>query len=232
MIGYRLIFSFLSKTFIVLGFVLTTILAGCEDAVPSTDAQFVVTIRNLSSGERAAVFSTGIFFTQRKGHPLFFNGAQVYGNGLEELAEDGSVNDLLTSLAADPYVGTVSSFPPIPPGEEISFSLRATYGDFLNFATMFTESNDLFYSFDDEGFFLFEPGTGEPITGDFTKWIWLWDAGTEENQEPYSGSFQAERQSIPGEGVTTLEPVTLVNDGFSYPPKFQTIQITIESTTL
>lgn len=205
--------------------------SACEEAVPDTRASFTITINNLSSGDQATLLSDGVFYTHKYGHPLFFNLAQDYGQGLESLAEDGVVEPLHTNLGNRKDVISVGFFGPIPTGNSITFTLQASYGEFLNFASMFTDANDLFYSFDDEGVSLFNPD-GTPFNGDITAKVWLWDAGTEENQEPYAGSFQPARQSQPNEGPSTLEPIRLVADGFSYPPKKQIIQVLISGQSL
>ena len=69
----------------------------------------------------------------------------------------------------------------------------------LSFATMFVPSNDLFFAPDENGIPLFDE-TGMPKAGDATQYLMLWDAGTEENQEPGVGANQAQRQSGPNTG--------------------------------
>ncbi|WP_416208525.1 spondin domain-containing protein [Fodinibius sp.] len=51
---------------------------------------------------------------------------------------------------------------------------------------MFVQSNDLFFSFDSEGIALFDEN-GNPVSGDITDRIMLWDAGTETDEEPGVG---------------------------------------------
>ena len=55
-------------------------------------------------------------------------------------------------------------------------------GDRLSLTTMMGQSNDWFYAPVESGIPLFE--NGNPISGDITSQIILWDAGTEVNQEP------------------------------------------------
>lgn len=212
-------------------FFITCIIIGlwsCQDPTPNTQARFTVTINNLSSNETSVLLSDGVYYTHKKGYPLFFNFSQDYGQGLEALAEDGFTSELETSLNSNKYVLTSNRFGPMNAGESISFVVNAEYGDFLNFATMFTESNDLFYSFDDEGVALFNPN-GDPFNGDITSKVWLWDAGTETNEEPYIGGFQPTRQPSPNTGEATIQPIIIVNDGFTYPPKKRIIQVLITS---
>lgn len=82
---------------------------------------------------------------------------------------------------------------PIGPGEAYEFSFDAAPGSRLSFATMFVQSNDLFYAPGTAGIELFN-GTMQ-VTGDVTSQLMLWDAGTEIDQEPGLGADQAPRQS-------------------------------------
>lgn len=203
----------------------------CEDAVPNTRAAFEITIENLSTGEIATPLSPGVYLLKERGFPLFFDNAQDYGDGLTDIAGDGNPTQLLESLSNNPLVISSGRLPLILPGTSETISLEASYGTFFNFANMFVQSNDLFYAFDEDGIHLFEPD-GSPINGDFTRFVWLWDVGSEQNQEPYVGSFQPPRQSAPGDGVEENGRVRLVNDEFTYPPKFSIIRITVQSRVL
>ncbi len=207
-------------------------LSGCGNIVPDTEAEFTVVITNLSSGENSTDLSSGVYYTHREGFPLFFTSSIDYGEGLENLAEDGQNGMLMESLLQNESIISIGSFPLFRSGESIEFTFTASYGEFFNFATMFIETNDGFYAYDEEGILLFEPD-GTPISGDTTSKIWLWDAGTERNQAPYIGSFQPARQSAPGEGDDTpLEAVRLLRDEFTYPSKFQVINVSVTSTVL
>ena len=118
----------------------------------------------------------------------------------------------------------------IAPGESYSFSFHAGKGHNLSYATMFGQSNDLFYALDENGIALYDD-SGNPLTGDITSMFDLWDAGTEVNQEPGVGLDQAPRQSGPDTGMDENSTVTLltdVNDGFSYPEDNMVIKVTIE----
>ena len=205
----------------------------CED-LPDTRARFDVTIENLTGSEEApsSVLSAGVFFVQNEGHPMFFNFSFDYGDGLELLAEDGIADTLFQNLNRRNSIVSSGTFPDVLPGERVSFSIEASYGQYFNFATMFVESNDLFYAFHDGGFSLFEPD-GTPISGDLTSKVFLWDVGTEENQPPYEGNFQPFRQSVLNEGVSTPnEPVRVRDDAFDYPSKTRVIRITFSPITL
>lgn len=70
---------------------------------------------------------------------------------------------------------------PIAGGESYEFKFFAHRGQRLSFATMFVRSNDFFYSPDEDGIALFDED-GDPITGDVSDQIMIWDAGTEINE--------------------------------------------------
>ena len=98
---------------------------------------------------------------------------------------------------------------------------------------MFVQSNDLFFAPSDEGIDLFAASSKitstrvKAISGDITDHIMLWDAGTEVNEEPGVGVNQAPRQPAPDTGPDENGVVRLVNDGYSYPPVNQLIEVTI-----
>ena len=87
------------------------------------------------------------------------------------------------------------------PGQEESFSFEAGKGSYLSFATMYVQSNDLFYAFDETGLALYD-ADGNPVTGDVTASIDLWDAGTEVNEEPGVGANQPPRQGMGDAGTS------------------------------
>lgn len=96
---------------------------------------------------------------------------------------------------------------PIGPGGAYEVELFASPGDRLSFATMFVPSNDFFYAPDEAGIALFDDD-GNPISGDVTMQVELWDAGTEINQEPGLGPDQVQRQ--PGPDTGDEDPVATV----------------------
>ena len=156
------------------------------------------------------------------------------GDGLEALAEDGNPGPLAASLM-DMNHG-VQAVPdgadgpgPAFPGSAYSFTVTASPGEYLSFATMFVHSNDLFYGPDENGIALFDD-TGAPIEGRVTRQIDLWDAGTEVNQEPGVGADQAPRQAGANTGADEMGVVQLVEDsgdGYTYPSVPATIRVTI-----
>jgi hypothetical protein len=119
---------------------------------------------------------------------------------------------------------------PAAPGSSYTFTFHANETDKLSFATMYVESNDLFFSPGNAGIELFP--NGQPLSGDITNQIVLFDAGTEVNQAPGVGPDQAPRQNAPNTGASEnqpVQPIANVNDGFAYPAVNQVIQVTISS---
>ena len=74
----------------------------------------------------------------------------------------------------------------IGPGGAYEFTFDAPPGASLSFATMFVPSNDLFFAPDENGVALWNPD-GTQVSGDVTAQVLLWDAGTEDNEEPGVG---------------------------------------------
>lgn len=117
----------------------------------------------------------------------------------------------------------------IPPGDMYTFSFDAGQGHYLSFETMLGQSNDLFFGFDDTGLELYDMN-GMPVTGDVTDKVYLWDAGTEVNEQPGVGPNQAPRQSNPDTGVDengNVMKIMDVMDGFSYPDVKDMIQVVL-----
>jgi len=73
--------------------------------------------------------------------------------------------------------------PAILPGQTHSFTFNAAKGQYLTFATMYGNSNDLFFAPENPGIALFT-SDGTPVTGDVSGSVKLWDNGTRVNQAP------------------------------------------------
>lgn len=159
-------------------------------------------------------------------------------HGLEALAEDGNPSAAAEALS---HIDGVSSYGVVTdpagtmapgvatPGDGYHFTVTAYDGQALSFATMYVQSNDLFFSPDVNGLPLFDMAA--PTMGDVTTTILLYDAGTEVNEAPGTGPNQAPRQSGPNTGRTENQPVTPIHDrmdGFTYPTPAQVIRVTIE----
>ena len=200
---------------------------------------FTVRIENISSEEPFPMpFAPGVWVVQKKNsNPIFEAGSSDFGDGLEALAEDGNPGPLNASLENHPKVRSkgVFSVPvgsagpaPIFSGGAYEFHFTAKPNDYLNFATMYVQSNDLFVGPNENGIPLFDR-YGNAKHGDITRYLKLWDAGTEVNEEPGVGPNQAPRQSGPNTGLDENGVVQTVNDGYSYPAVSDMIKVTIYS---
>lgn len=201
-----------------------------EDGDPSTLATSLAAQSGL-----VTPFAPGVWTVHTAANPLFTAGQPDRGLGLEALAEDGDPSTLGKALAGQEDVISAGVFnTPVGaaepgallPGHAYEFSFEATPGDYLSFATMFVQSNDLFYGPAGKGIALFR-ADGAPIRGNVTRQILLWDAGTEVNQVPGFGADQAPRQAGPNSGADEKGAVHVVSDGFSYPATASTIRVTI-----
>ena len=125
--------------------------------------------------------------------------------------------DFLESGANSTPVGADEAGP-VTPGDEYAVTFAAPPGSRLSFATMFVMSNDFFYAPDPDGIPLFDDN-GVALSGDITNLVYLWDAGTERNQEPGNGIDQAPRQPAPNTGPADPNPVVrLATDDFGNLP--------------
>ncbi|MBN9687918.1 MULTISPECIES: spondin domain-containing protein [unclassified Corallococcus] len=148
----------------------------------------------------ATPLSPGVFAVHTAASPLFTEGAQDRGQGLEALAETGDASRLANALTSTPPAGVsksgtfntpvdASAPGPLLPGRAYEFTVNASPGDRLSFATMFGQSNDWFFGPDEQGIALFDKANA-PVTGDITSRVYLWDAGTELDEEPAVGPHQ------------------------------------------
>jgi len=182
-------------------------------------------------GEPASI---GLEAVAEAGPPTGFEGEPGL---VDELAEADSVSVAgaytPADTVADPNdpMGEVPGAPPIAPGGAFEFEVEATPGDRLSFASMYVPSNDLFVS-PDPPIDLFDGD--EPVSGDVTDTIGLFDAGTELNGrpgfDPVSAPLQANNggpAAGPVEGV--VHPINLTNDGFDYAGASDVAQITVTS---
>jgi hypothetical protein len=179
--------------------------------------------------------SPGVWAVHTSDAPLFTPGAADRGEGLEALAEDGDPAALATALANREGVVSVGTFTTpdgamaagvILPDESYAFTVTAAPGDRLSLATMFVQSNDLFYAPSEAGISLFD-AMGMSASGDVTSQLMLWDAGTETNEAPGAGANQAPRQSGPDTGANENGTVRLVSDGYTYPDVADIMRVTV-----
>lgn len=116
---------------------------------------------------------------------------------------------------------------PALPGSAYVAEFTAQPGDYLSFATMLVQTNDLFFGPDEKGIALYTED-GNSVSGDVTGQVALWDAGTEVNEAPGEGPNQAPRQSGPDTGEDENSAVRLVDDSFAYPAVDELIAVTLE----
>lgn len=196
----------------------------------------------------------GAYAIHPDGNPLFTEGEPA-SIGLEALAEAGPPTGfpdepgLVSELQSDDAVvatgaytpedtvmdpndpmGAVPGAPPIAPGGAFEFTVEAEPGDRLSVASMFVPSNDIFLSPGPTGIELW-PTDGDPVSGDVTDAIELWDAGTEPNaQPPGDGPDQAPAQSSPDQGDDedgVVRRLSSVDDGHRYPSVSDLVRVTL-----
>lgn len=196
-----------------------------EDGAPGVHAEELAALTGVT-----VPLSPGAFAVHTSDVQFFTDGAAA-SPGIEAIAEDGIPTAFADALPGIDGVGDSGAFgeAPIGPGGSYAFEIEAESGDYFSFATMFVQSNDLFYAFDPEGLALFDEDD-MPISGDRTGGVALWDAGTEVDEEPGVGLTQVIRQGDADTGTDEGGSVAQVqgqNDGFSYPPVNEIIRVTI-----
>ncbi len=186
----------------------------------------------------SSIIGTGVYLAHQASHPIFTNGEQDREQGLEILAEYGNPETLFNTLKNrndltdvgifnDPVGNNILNLGgKLIPGDKYVFAFEAEIGDYLSIANMLVETNDLFFAFEDTGLELFP--NGQPINGEVTNQIQLWDAGTEANEFPGAGSFQPIRNGNK-EGLDEGGNIRPVNDEFIYPAVNQLVRVLIES---
>lgn len=93
--------------------------------------------------------------------------------------------------------------PLIMPGESVSIRFSAAKGQAVSFATMYGWSNDLFFAPANPGIKVYDDN-GNPIEGDVSSQIKLWDNGTRINQAPGASVTH------PGTAETSTKNITEV----------------------
>ncbi|MEL7002113.1 MAG: spondin domain-containing protein [Bacteroidota bacterium] len=151
--------------------------------------------------------------------PLFDQGTSTIAAGLEELAEDGGTDELYeTLLGLNDVTQVKRADAPLFPGEYYEFYIYARPGDKFSFATMFVQSNDWFFSFGENGEQLWDangnlrtlgviPADDATLqldpNGQFN--VWLFDAGTEEDEVVGFGPNQTPRAQNVGPADSNTE---------------------------
>ena len=234
--------------------------AGCDDddVLNLQPRTFTVTVTNVSQPgtlptDRAmgtVPLSPGAWAVFTGTNPMFTVG-QPADSGTELIAEDGfpspelsppntpgTETALLQGVANVSGIGTFSSPGGTPDvsalfaGESATFTFQATPGQRLQLETMFVQSNDWFYAFGDGGLDLFEGD--DPVSGDVTSQLVVYDAGTEEDTAPGTGPDQKPVQSAtatdvgPADDTNRIRPAS--ETGFTVPPNTAVIRVTISSS--
>ncbi len=210
----------------------------------ASKVRFKVRYENITTGEilksstgktAPLAVAPGLWVVGTINAPIFKTGEKEWGHGLESLAEDGDPSkqaDFCRThkgvVAAGAYNTPMgATMPgPITPGNAFEFTFEATQGQKLFLANMWGQSNDLFYSTNELGIDLFD-AKDRPLSGDITNNLFLYDAGTEVNEEPGFGPNQGPRQSGPNTGVVENGVVRPVLDPYVYPTVAGTIRVTI-----
>lgn len=208
-----------------------------------TPTQFRITVENVSTPslvdtERAGgivPMSPPVFALYEGDNPMFQEGSKANA-GTEAIAEDGGFDAMVSLLNGDTNVksnaavtspGGPDNGGALFAGESVSYTFTADADDKLQFMTMFVQSNDWFYAFGDDGIDLFDDG--EPVTGDITSEVVLYDAGTEADTAPGTGPDQKPVQATDNQGPAEDENVDEVSDrhSFTTPANSQVIKVTL-----
>lgn len=236
------------KFFIML-LVLALPFAACDDDDDLDQPRtFTVTIQNVSTSttlqvgalpDRTAPISPGVWAIYDSGS--LFQLDQEADLGTERLAEEGSTTEKTAMLNAATWVDDNGEFsspagangPVIGSGESATFTFEATQGQKLQIMTMFGNSNDWFYAFDDGGLDLYNGDNA--VSGDVTSQINLYDAGTEQDEMPGLGTFQKPDHptTIDIGPVDAVDMITIAQNrhtGFTIPANGNVIRVTISST--
>ncbi|MFN3199607.1 MAG: spondin domain-containing protein [Bradymonadia bacterium] len=181
---------------------------GAGGGEPET-ALFEVRVENISGASvQPSPFAPGVWWLHDGDASLFTDGEPDRGEGLEALAEDGSPAELVESLEAAEIIAGAFTTPegaegpgPLFPGQSYVFTVEASAETpYLGLATMYVQSNDLFFN-TDTPIALFDDA-GAPIAQALeVEGIGLWDSGTESNEAPAMGPNQAPRQAGPDTGA-------------------------------
>jgi hypothetical protein len=221
---------------------------------------FVVRIENvavrvlaLPGGMQADIpLSPGVWVVHTGSNPILTPGAVQGGTGLKGLAEAAMAAPFAPNLARLPGVRSAGAFSEprggamamamdggagggmnasrmLQAGQHYEFTITARPGDRLSLAQMLSQSNDGLVGTDGAGIPLFDDA-GRPLGGDVTNRLFLWDAGTEVNEEPGVGRNQGLRQGAPHAGDPERQPVRPMAEaeyGDRWPPVNRIVRVTV-----
>jgi len=192
----------------------------------------VLLARSIGTTDKVAHLSPGVFVIHTAADPLFTVGQPDRGQGLQPLAEMGkaamlgdavkTAGKFATTGVFDTAVGA-SKAGPIGPNGAFEFTFDAMPGDYLSFATMFGDSRDSFFAPDGNGIALFN-AKGEPVSGDISIHVQLWDVGTKVNEAPFVGTRTSPAEKFP------VQLLSDRNDGYAYPSPLGMIKVTITAS--
>lgn len=112
---------------------------------------------------------------------------------------------------------------PLARGQAYEITFTAGKNQKVSFASMLGESNDWFFAPGPDGIALYDDA-GNPVAGDVTSQVKLWNAGTEIDQEPGVGDSVGPNQSAPDAGAPDPDPTVraigataTLSDGSQFP---------------
>ena len=217
--------------------------AGLASANGDQPTRFTVRVENVTKADAftaangvkwSLAFSPGTAIVHTGNAPIFTSGKKDRGQGLEAQSEDGNPSMLAKSLKGGKGIKSVTVFNtpigastpgPITPGAAYETTISAMPGDRLSLTLMMGQSNDWFYAPTESGIELFQ--SGKALSGDISAQLYLWDAGTEVDQEPGIGSEQGPRQKGPNTGKAENGVVRKVQDGKGYSNPSSVLRVTI-----
>jgi hypothetical protein len=217
------------------------------------DHRFTVTIENVSTNttlqvgalpDRTAPLSPGLWAVYDDDSDNLFSVNSAADLGTERLAEEGMTDVKVSSITNSTLYtdhgefsapGGADNMPTIGAGESITFTFEASPGQQLQMMTMFGNSNDWFYAFGNGGLDLFN--NGDPIDGNITSEIVLYDAGTELDEAPGLGLTQKPDHPTTidvgaDDPVTTIKEAIVRHVGFVIPATSNVMRVTISSVSV
>ena len=206
---------------------------GLEGLAEDGDVSMLAGVLPLGTG-LFNLIAPGVFATH--GDPgLLFRSGMNATPGIEAMAEDGNPTILGAEVLATGGYRTANAFSvpvgertpgPLYPGGAYEFEVVAVHEEVLSFVTMLVQTNDIFFAPSPDGIDMFP--NGQPLSGDVTNMVMLWDAGTEVNEKPGVGLFQAPRQLAPNTGTDENGRVRLLDDReFTYPGVGDVVRVTV-----
>lgn len=183
----------------------------------------------------ATPISPGVYAVHTASEPLYALGVADRGLGLEHLAEDGNNAILAQAMAGALSQGlTATGTFDIPlnaaaksaatPGNAFAIDLQGMPGDRVSFATMFGMSDDWFFATEPSGIALFDD-EGNPVNGEVTEQVGIYDAGTEVDEELAIGPDTGPQQPAPNTGAS--DPVAQVRAASYSVPASAHLRVTL-----